>query len=152
MSLYRTYNNKVMEAIRMLTTEEMMCVLHDVALALHKDRLRDLGESQAVKIVGGIRPGWASLGALEHAMLTANFKMPGVQTKKDLEAIFGPEEADRLEKLQEELLAYMNSLGDLMEDTNCDMNTASIMQAMKDHPSTQEVQEAPDDLEGFGWA
>ena len=45
-SIGPTYDKKIMEAIRQLTLEEMLMALHDLAIALDQDRLRDIGLSR----------------------------------------------------------------------------------------------------------
>lgn len=150
MSLYQTYNKAIMEAIRQLTLEEMLCALHDVAYALNQDRIRDLGPGRATGHDVSLRPGWISLRPVEHAMLSAGFEMPGVQKHEDLAEAFGEELASELSYNQDKVETYMRRIGSIMEEYECGMPAAIYIE--KGRAAEEEEFEIPDDLEGFGWS
>lgn len=180
MSAFPTYDKKIMEAIRQLTLEEMLMALHDLALALHQDRLRDIAVSESV--YGNdkypIRPavhGWA---AIEHAMLSAGYSMDGFRQFEDLVELFGDEDvAQAVWEGQEELLGDVEAIGTMMEEEDMSMEQATLLRrldlspeefsdrvdrevakASGEHPSSRKVSiadllhdDTPDDLSGFGW-
>lgn len=151
-SVYNTYDRKIMEAVRILTMEEALCIVHDVAVAINDDRLRDLGASRTAGLGDSspIRPGWISLRALDHAMRSAGYDMPGTQTHKDIVDVFGEEGAALMAEAQEKIEAYMVRLNSIMEQHECSFEAAMIID-MDNKAKEQLEQDPEDDLMGFGW-
>lgn len=153
MSVYNTYDRKVMEAVRILSVEELLCIVHDVAVALKEDRLRDLGAGRVADLGDSapIRPGWVSLRALEHALLTAGFEVPGIQTPQDLVDIFGEEDAAAMLEARVRIEAYMVKLNDIIEEYDCNLGTAMGIEESNSTKLQQNQEPLNDDLSGFGW-
>ena len=172
MSLYPTYDRRIMEAIRQLTLEEMLTVLHDVALLLMDDRMRDLGLSRELGMEESLpmRPALVSFESIVHAMQSAGFPQPGFQTREDLEAAVGVDTAAEMHDSRTVVLEHLHKIGEIMEQHNVNMGTASIMKALNitqedldeakaeseskgRHPAApkEEIPNVPPTIEGFGW-
>lgn len=165
-SLYRLYDDDYMEVARILTLEEIMCVVHDVIMSLEADRIRDMGPSRLAYEEGrmtpctscgeekGIRPGWKSLEAVKHAMDTAGVSTKGIQTRQDRVDVFGEEAAKVYDEAQLYMDKHLSAVADIMEEAGVNMQHAIHLYQVRriTEDMTASDLEIPDDLGGFGWS
>lgn len=166
-SLYRLYDDEYMEVVRIMTIEEIMCVVHDVVMALEADRLRDIGPTRLTfsesgiappcNVCGeekGIRPGWKSLEAVKHAMDSAGVGTNGIQSRQDRVDLFGRDQADLYDEAQAYMDGHLHAIAEIMEETGVNMMLAMQiyrMQRLAEHADVEDI-DIPDDLGGFGWS
>jgi hypothetical protein len=154
-NLFPTYNRHIMEAVRQLTIEESLMLLHDLAYTLHEDRLRDVGPSRSLGMAEAqpVRPGWLSLDPLDHTMRSAGFDMAGVQKHQDLVDAFGEEVATAVSANQFQVVEYMSHIGDLMQEYEVSMKIAFVIDAAMQRGQQIDIDnmDIPDTLDGFGW-
>ena len=114
MSTFQMYDKRVMEAVRQLTLEEMLCALCDVAELLRQDRMRDMGPSRESHKDDSmpIRPMSVGLEPLNHAMLSAGFDMPGFGTPEQVQEALGD---DQVLQNYDEMKERINDIGEAME-------------------------------------
>lgn len=165
-SLFRLYDDEYMEVVRILDLEEIMCVVHDVILALANDRMRDVVSDTITEITGEtpycdtcgqnttIRPGWKSLEAVKHAMDSAGIPTNGVQSREDRVEVFGDEAADAFDEAQTYMDTHLHAVAEIMEETGLPMALALgiYQQRRLDELDDVEDIDIPDDLGGFGWS
>jgi len=148
MSAYPTYDKKIMEAIRQLTLEEMLMALHDLAIALDQDRLRDIGLSR--QMFGNeeypVRPAVHGWDAVQHAMQSAGYEMKGFKQKSDLVEFMGEDLAEEVWAAQEHAVEMMSEIGAIMMGEDVDEAEATEIYDMGGHIRWDDPH-ADDDIE-----
>lgn len=133
MSMYHTYRRDIMEVVRMLTVEELMMIVADLAVKLELDHLRDTSYASVLADVNevdvsphvGYRPRAYSWRALTHAMRTAGLDVPDNEDEAHIEEVTTTlglpvdESAAILEHLfesEDEYAAMFTEVGRIMDD------------------------------------
>lgn len=142
-SAYPLYDKKVIEAMRQLTVEETLMALHDLAMGLHLDRLRDVGLGRQMfgNDQNAIRPAPQGWDSIDLAMRSAGYAMPGFKQKQDVLDLLGDELGETVWDQQQLSIDAVKEIGLIMESEDVDMEEATLIYHLGDEPHEDEEED-----------